>query len=168
MSPKQRGQARATETTLRRKKRFRLIQREIAEADRAEKGPVAATILAQAVFYRTQSTTDTGAAATPSPLTQPVSVYAWTKRLGDDVFFLSSVPCIAPAPKQEFPQELGATIVETLFALLQSVRRISLLGAELLSVAKTLSDMENSSYQGQTRATPRPSASPSRLAGRTR
>ena len=61
---------------------------------------------------------------------------------------------MASSPREEFPPELRAAVVDKALALLQSVKRTSLQTAELLSVAMARSDMDNSSYQGQKRATP--------------
>ena len=63
----QRAKEVATETTLRRRKRLRHLQREITEAERAEREAVAAAAMAQEDLDRTRRTTATEAAATPTP-----------------------------------------------------------------------------------------------------
>ena len=68
-----------------------------------------------------------------------MSIYSRTKRPGDDALFQSSVLCMASSPRQEFPPELGAAVVDKASALLQSVRRTPLQAAEFLSVAKAWS-----------------------------
>lgn len=59
---------------------------------------------------------------------------------------------MTPAPRQEFPPELGTSIVEKASTLLQSIRRTSLQEAELRYAANAWKDMDNSLYLGQKKA----------------
>ena len=53
-----------------------------------------------------------------------------------------------------FSSRLVASVVETAFTFLASVRKVSMHGADDLSVERAWSAMDNSSYQGQERAAP--------------
>ena len=143
-----------TATTLRRRKRLQQIHRDIAAAESAERKAVAAARTAQEALQRDKRTAASGVTANPSPPMRQQSVYTMGKRPGDNAFFHGSMVCMALTPRQEFPPELGASISEKASPLLQSVKKTSLQEAELLSVAKALSDMGNSSYLGQKKATP--------------
>ena len=64
------------------------------------------------------------------------------------------VVCMDSWPRVEFSSELANLVVEKASALQASVRKASLHGADLLSVERTWSTMDNSTYLGQKRAAP--------------
>ena len=61
---------------------------------------------------------------------------------------------MASSARVEFSAKLGAAVVGKASALLTSVRRTSLHPPKLLTVRQAWSIMDNSSWQGQLRATP--------------
>ena len=150
----QRGLEESSAKTIRCKKRLRLIQRDIAEAESTNRKDGAAAVAAQEGLQRENRTAASGATATPSPPTRQQSVYAVVTRPGEDTVSHISVVCMASTPRQEFRPELGGPIAEKATALLHLGRRTSLHGAELLTVAKAWSDMDSSSYLRQTKAAP--------------
>ena len=104
--------------------------------------------MAEEAWDRSQRPPTTGAAATPHPPDMArgrllPDETAWGRRL-------LPVQCVIHGICAEtaVPSGAGSFDSRKASALLQSVRRASLQGAEFLSVAKAWSDMDNSAYQG--------------------
>ena len=130
------------------------MQREIEEAERAEKEAVAATNRAQEAVCRAKRGADSGAAPTPPPQTHEQGLNSRSNRPGDAAFFEGSVVCRASSPREELSCELADSVVAKASALLASVRKASLHPSELLSVDRAWSEMDHNTYQGQKRAAP--------------
>ena len=151
------AKALAVETTLRRQKRLRLLQREISAAESAEEKPDAAAARAEETWDRARRNPAERASTTPPRSTGPDGVHSRFKLPGDEAFFHASVACRASTPRAEFSPEFKTAVIDYASALLQSVRRTSLQTAELLSVKRTWADIDNSS---EGRPDPRPRHSP--------
>ena len=91
----------AKATTLRRKGRLHYMQRDIAEAESAEREAAAAAAKAQHALDRDIWTAASGAAATPLPLTREQGINSRFKRPRDDAFWTGSVACMASKKTQE-------------------------------------------------------------------
>ena len=62
---------------------------------------------------------------------------------GGNVFLKGSVACMASEPRVEISSELAAAVVETASALLASVRKESMHGADALQVERTWACMDS-------------------------
>ena len=119
-----------------RKRRPQQIQRDIAEAENAERNTVAVTATAQESLDGDIQTAATGATANPSPSTRQQSVNSWSERPGDAAFFKDDVQFMASLPREEFSTELGAAVVAKASALLAMVRKTPLHPAQLFSAKR--------------------------------
>ena len=144
----------AGDTTLRRRKRLLLEQRQLEAAERAEQEETVATTRAKGVINRTVRARESVAAATPPSPARRQSVNSRSERPGDAAFLDGSVTFMASSARVEFSIKLGAAVIAKVSALLTSVRKTSLYPPEYLSVTQARSTMDNSSWQGQLRAAP--------------
>ena len=132
-------QKRATEATLRRRKRLLQVRREIEQAERTKKEAVAATSWAQKTVRRAKRGTDSGAAPIPPPQTREQGVNSRSKRPVDAAFSEGSVVRNISLPREKLSSELADAVVSKASYPLASVRKTSLHPMELLSVEKAWS-----------------------------
>ena len=124
----------ATATTVQQKLRLQQVQRDIAEAESAEKRPVSAAATAREAIFRSTHETAIGASATPSTPTRQQGGILLLEQSGDSAFFEGSVPDMAAGQREELAADFGKAVVTTASALLKLVRQKSMRQAESLSV----------------------------------
>ena len=144
----------ATATTVQRKLRLQQVQQDIAEAESAEKKPVAAAATAREAIFRSTQAAAIKASATPSTPTRQQGGISLSEQSGDSAFFEGSVLDMAAEQREELAADLGKAVVTTASALLKLVRQKSMRQAESLSVGIAWSGMDHSTWQGQKTAIP--------------
>ena len=115
------------------------MQRDMGEAERAEKEAAVATSRAQEAVNRAERTRDSVAAATASPTVRNQGVNSRSERPGDADFLDGSVQFMASSPRKEFSTELGSAVIAKASNLLPSVMKTSLPPPELLSARRAWS-----------------------------
>lgn len=136
-------------TMLRRMARRHLMESDAERARGAQRETAEAAERAQQVLAPVVAASPAGATAARSPLTSEQDAASRRKRLGDDAFLPGSVACMASQPRMEFSSDLAVAVVG-----LVSVKKVSLQGADALSVERTWASMDNTTYSGQKKAVP--------------
>ena len=104
---------------LQRKRHLQQAQRDIAEAESAEKRPVAAEATVREALLRSTQEATRGAFGTPPVPTCQQGGMLLSEQPEDSAFWEGSVLCMAAERVEEFEIDLGEAVVTTASALLK-------------------------------------------------